>query len=458
MTDQALARKLDDAFAALTRIGQDLGRQTRGHGAVALMVLMAAKAVSDRDDPAKWYEIQRSLRAPGGQHRSHFQGLFLDILYRVVPVQAATELVTVLQAADNRALTAWVDHLAGLYIGPEVEAQRLFARWLDTKMDLLGNEMAELGQFFTPADVVRMMVDLAPLRADAKVLDPACGSGSFLASAISRLQENDGDRHAHLTGVELNSEVAALAALRLSLLGGDTSDIVSGARQPGYERKFDLILSAPPFGRSMARAELDALELQGMLNSRPSLNAEAAFVSYAAERLAPGGRAAMLIPPGFLYRSEDEAVRRHLVSRHQVAAVIMLPKGVLSPSTKLAPAVIMLRNPEGRDPGFVTFVDAMLLGRKERKRVALDAAEAEAITQAVRTGHAALDTLRVAQVDEDRIRAEHYDLRPETYLETPTVARQPLEERLSRLRKLDQRYAELARTTDALIEQLSKTR
>lgn len=162
-------------------------------------------------------------------------------------------------------------------------------------------------------------------------------------------------------------------------------------------------------------------------------------------------------PPGFLYREDDGKVRRELASRHQVAGVVMLPKGVLAPATKLAPAVILLRGRAANADQKTVFVDATQLGRKERRRHVLDDGDRAAIAETVKTGRPASDQIKVTLVDDRRLRDERYDLRPETYLreQAEPVQRRPLADRLAEVADLETRYADLARTTDDLIRRLS---
>jgi type I restriction-modification system DNA methylase subunit len=457
MNDLSTIRELDAALAFMTKVAQQSGQSTRGMGALAALSLIAARAQCERHDPADWYKLQQMVREEADDSSRQIHEAILRPLSQLVPTDYAVRLVSLILATGRMTLRAWVDHLGSLCVGTTPQAQGLFAQWIDKAVATASDDAADLGPLHTPANVVHTIVDLVWEPSAATILDPACGTGAFLASAFSRTQTGDDHSRPHLVGVEINADLAAVATLRLCLMGAFDPPVISGARPPGSGDKFDLILSSPPFGRNMSKAELDALNLQDAFRDLSKLSAESAFVAYAADRLTPKGRGALLIPPGFLYREDDGKVRRELASRHQVAGVVMLPKGVLAPATKLAPAVILLRGRAANADQKTVFVDATQLGRKERRRHVLDDGDRAAIAETVKTGRPASDQIKVTLVDDRRLRDERYDLRPETYLreQAEPVQRRPLAERMAEVADLATRYADLARTTDDLIRRLS---
>lgn len=457
MNDLSTIRELDAALAFMTKVAQQSGQSTRGMGALAALCLIAARAQCERHDPSDWYKLQQMVREEADGSSRQIHQAILRPLDQLVPTDHAIRLVSLILSMGRTTLRAWVDQLGSLYVGSSPQAQGLFAQWVDSAIEKVSDEAVELGHLHTPANVVHTIVDLVWEPSAATILDPACGTGAFLASVLSRTKRRDDHSRPHLVGVEINADLAAVATLRLCLMGAFDPDVISGARQPGRGEKFDLILSSPPFGVNMSKAELDALSLQDAFRDLSKLSAESAFVAYAADRLTTHGRAALLIPPGFLYREDDGKVRRELASRQQVAGVIMLPKGVLAPATKLAPAVILLRGRAAHADQKTVFVDATQLGRKERRRHVLDDGDRAAIAETVKTGQPASDQIKITLVDDRRLRDERYDLRPETYLreQAEPVQRRPLAERLAEVADLERRYADLARTTDDLIRRLS---
>src|SRR5260370_19647590 len=118
------------------------------------------------------------------------------------------------------------------------------------------------GQFFTPPNAVQLLVELVQLQSDEVILDPACGAGGFLA-ASARYLMHDGVRAdvftKNLWGIDKDSYLSKLAALRIALLVGSEANIWcadslawrSASGEPPGINGFalaDVILTNPPFG------------------------------------------------------------------------------------------------------------------------------------------------------------------------------------------------------------------
>src|SRR3989337_63300 len=130
----------------------------------------------------------------------------------------------------------------------------------------------EMGQFFTPREIVEFMVGvLAPTHKDY-VLDPACGSGGFLLHSMKYVREQllrthrekEAERlnwtfsHDRVFGVEINDQIARVAMMDMVLHDDGHSNIKCADALDSYERvdprgdiregRFDLLLTNPPFG------------------------------------------------------------------------------------------------------------------------------------------------------------------------------------------------------------------
>nr|MBC8455117.1 N-6 DNA methylase [Deltaproteobacteria bacterium] len=114
----------------------------------------------------------------------------------------------------------WID-------GPDAPADaRLDRIPLTSELDLFGLAYerffpevfkAEHGQFFTPRPLVELMTDMAEVRPGDRVLDPTCGSGTFLVVAQNR--------GAEVEGIEVDPELVALCRLNLALHGADPRSV-----------------------------------------------------------------------------------------------------------------------------------------------------------------------------------------------------------------------------------------
>ncbi len=100
-----------------------------------------------------------------------------------------------------------------------------------------------------------------------------------------------------------------------------------------------MLLANPPFS-----ARIDEATLDESLGSLQTSKAELLFVSRALQLLRPGGRTAIIVPDSVLFRQSKAAVslRRTLVTKHRVHAIISLPAGVFAPETDVKTSIIVL--------------------------------------------------------------------------------------------------------------------
>jgi len=205
----------------------------------------------------------------------------------------------------------------------------------------------------TPDAVVGLMLRLAPGEVRT-VLDPACGSGAFLIAAAERFADAD------LLGQEIDETAARLTAIRLALRT-DRADIRSGDSLRGdafTDREADLVVCAPPFNdRAWGHDELlgDPRWEYGL---PPRTESELAWVQHALAHTAPGGLAALLMPPAAANRRSGRRIRMELLRRGALRAVIALPPGAV-PNMAVALTVWVLRRPtpEERPSDEVLMVD-----------------------------------------------------------------------------------------------------
>ena len=230
----------------------------------------------------------------------------------------------------------------------------------------------DFGQYFTPRELIAFAVAmLEPKRTDL-VLDPACGSGGFLLYALdhvrreadARFSQNSLDSAEHyqywhefaeknLFGIDVNDELARVAKMNMiihddghtNIIGQDALDFPRDISEQNAGIKFggfDLILTNPPFGATIKRAEkgdgyLEQFALQQYLGvnydkrkrpaKRASIKTEIAFVERIHSFLKPGvGRAAVVLPDGILTNSSLQGVREWMLNHFQLLAVVSLPQ------------------------------------------------------------------------------------------------------------------------------------
>ncbi len=343
-----------------------------------------------------------------------------------------------------------------------------------------------LGQYFTPRDVIRMCVSaLNPTTGDL-VIDPACGSGAFLYEAIKYARDRGGGSPRCL-GVDLGQRSVRVATLlshavdpdALSVHRGNSIDgraytsneprewapfLKTHAERDGESRSWgawhrlqcDLLLTNPPFaGEIDDPSIIAAYESQRARGAsrKGAVGREHLFMERAVNLLAPGGRMAIVVPQGILANSTAAYLRKWVMSRCRVLAVVGLNPYSFLPYTGVKTAVLFLERPKpgefvpaeypiafitSREPGKDS--SGRTQGRSDYEKIGADLAaffseqrRPWAPTQ-TSTSATSVETVSVSEVTaHDRLDAEYYahDIRS-LYLDLRAKAPGRLGDRVAR--------------------------
>ncbi|MBA3315278.1 MAG: SAM-dependent DNA methyltransferase [Planctomycetaceae bacterium] len=236
-------------------------------------------------------------------------------------------------------------------------------RWLSMQADvkgdiyegLLARSAAEspkgAGQYFTPRELIRAIVDCVQPKADDTVCDPAAGTGGFLLAASQYVLDHfgsqlDKDEKKHLKngfvhGAELVPNTARLCIMNLYLHGidADPCPISSGADSlaSSPSTKYSVVLTNPPFGKKSsitivneegkAEKEDAAYERQDFWTT--TKNKQLNFLQHVKTLLKPTGRCAIVVPDNVLFEGgAGETVRKKLLEQCDVHTLLRLPTGI----------------------------------------------------------------------------------------------------------------------------------
>jgi SAM-dependent methyltransferase len=215
-------------------------------------------------------------------------------------------------------------------------------------------DSAASGAYRTPAPLAGLLADLIP-GSPARVLDPACGSGTLLAAVARR-----GARE--LYGQDALPVQARRSAVSLMLTAPEATVAVRAADSLRADAFPDLVVDAvlcnPPYGtRDWGHDEL-AYDPRWAYGVPARAESELAWVQHALAHLAPGGYAALLLPPATAGRASGRRVRAELVRSGALRAVIALPAGASVPlHVGLQIWVLQRPEPGGPERKSVLFVD-----------------------------------------------------------------------------------------------------
>ncbi|HEY0555110.1 MAG TPA: N-6 DNA methylase, partial [Thermoanaerobaculia bacterium] len=198
------------------------------------------------------------------------------------------------------------------------------------------------GQYFTPRRLIQSIVRCVQPdprgRPELAICDPACGTGGFLVLAYEWLlaeSRGDGDdaelaqrvRCGTYFGQELVRRPRRLALMNLFLHGlepeiklGDSIDLPPG------ERRFDVVLTNPPFGNKGANQAPGRPDLT-IKTSNKQLN----FLQHVVTLLKDGGRAAVIVPDNCLFADQAGEVFKVLTQECDLHTVLRLPNGTFTP-------------------------------------------------------------------------------------------------------------------------------
>ncbi len=207
----------------------------------------------------------------------------------------------------------------------------------ETMLQYLGAQ-ASAGQFRTPRHIIDFIVDIINPQKHETILDPACGTAGFLASAYQHIAgANAGnfsfsDQAAlarNLVGYDISPDMVKLATINLYLNHRQSPEVGVYDTLTSEERwndHYDVILANPPF---MSPKGGIRPHQRFFTNSTRS---EVLFVDYIISHLNEGGRAGVIVPESVIYQNTRAHIqlRRMLTDRYLVA-VISLPAGVFNP-------------------------------------------------------------------------------------------------------------------------------
>ena len=261
------------------------------------------------------------------------------------------------------------------------------------RMDAESTNM-EAGEYFTPRDVIRLLVDLL-VTPDAEALtkrgvirtiyDPTAGTGAMLSLAEERIAQLNPDAKVTVFAQELNEKTYSLCKADMLVKGQDVDNVKCGdtLMAPAFkEKKFDYCLANPPYGVEWKAAEA-AVEAEHGLGfsgrfgaGTPTISdGQLLFLQHIVSHLKPvkdgGGRAAIVFNGSPLFSggagSGESNIRGWLLSQDLLEAIIALPTDMFF-NTGLATYIWIISNRKSpARKGKVQLINGAELFGKRRK-------------------------------------------------------------------------------------------
>lgn len=223
------------------------------------------------------------------------------------------------------------------------------------------------GEFYTPADVVRALVEIVAPQAGMSVYDPTVGSGGMLIQTRDYIRENGGNpKDLSLAGQESIGTTWSICKMNMLLHGIPHADIrqEDTIRRPQHKAetgelaRFDRVLANPPFSQNYVKKNMEYPGRFSVWMPEKGKKADFMFVQHMLAVLKADGKMATVMPHGVLFRGGDERdARRHFIDRGWLEAIIGLPAGLFYGTG--IPACVLVMNKQGAQARkHVVFINA----------------------------------------------------------------------------------------------------
>jgi len=280
------------------------------------------------------------------------------------------------------------------------------------------------GEFYTPAEVVRICVEIADPQPNMSVYDPTVGSGGMLIQSRDYLQECGHDpRNLALYGQESIGTTWSICKMNMLLHGISHADIrqEDTLKNPAHMdegnelRRFDRVLANPPFSQNYSKKELKFAGRFPVFMPEKGKKADLMFVQHMLAVLKADGKLATVMPHGVLFRGgEEREARKYFIDKGYLEAVIGLPSNLFYGTG--IPACILVMNKAGaKERKQVLFINADREYREGKAQNYLRPEDLDKIVHAYRqgkkiTGYAEL-------VSREDIAAEDYNCNIRRYVD-----------------------------------------
>ncbi len=226
------------------------------------------------------------------------------------------------------------------------------------------------GEFYTPRQVVQLMVRLVDPKEGMSIYDPCSGLGGMLIYARNHVADNGGNpRNLQLAGQEANGTTWSISKMNMLLHGINDADLKNDDTlanpehlSDGELKRFDRVITNPPFSQNYDRSTLQHTErFRYGYTPEGGKKADLMFLQHMIAVLKPGGIVATVMPHGVLFRGGEEGnIRKRIIDDDLLDTVIGLGPNLFYGTG--IPAAILLLRAKGAKPaerrGKVLFINA----------------------------------------------------------------------------------------------------
>ena len=256
-----------------------------------------------------------------------------------------------------------IDLFANIKVGTkEAQEKDLLGRIYEYFLgQFAANELQKGGEFYTPACLVRTMVEiLEPY--EGRVYDPACGSGGMFVQSLKFIQRHQGNVHnLAIYGQEKNPTTWKLAKMNLAIrsIEGDLGKFAADTFTEDLHKdlKADFVMANPPFNLSDWGQEKLINDYRWKYGIPPKGNANYAWIEHMISKLSQNGKAAIILANGSLTSTtkEEAAIRKKIIDADLVDCIISMPTKLFY--TVTVPCSIWILNRNKKQKSHTLFIN-----------------------------------------------------------------------------------------------------
>jgi type I restriction enzyme M protein len=309
--------------------------------------ILFLKLFSEIDDQKEIPDVDRKLKWNfyKGKPADEILNYINDtVLLKISKLYKDDNIFSPLQIKDGNVLKKIIDKLDPLVltdINSDIKGDA-FEYFLKATT-ATGND---LGEYFTPRHIVKMMVKLVNPQITEKIYDPFCGTGGLLIESFrhiyNTMPHNESNKELLKKKTIYGNEItntARITKMNMILAGDGHSNIQmknSLADPSEIENRFDVVVTNMPYSQTTE---------YGSLYDIPTKNGDSICVQHcikAIDKTADNGRIAMVVPEGFLFRKDLQKTREYMLEKCNLQSLISLPQGVFLPYTGVKTNVLFL--------------------------------------------------------------------------------------------------------------------
>jgi type I restriction enzyme M protein len=249
------------------------------------------------------------------------------------------------------------------------------------------------GEFYTPGEVARLLVQIIEPQEGMELLDPTVGSGGLVIQSKQYVEQTGGNgRNLSLAGQDLNGTTWAICKMNMILHGINSSDIRQGDTliEPqhidahGELRRFDRVVANPPFSQNYSLTGMKYKERFKVFMPVGGKKADLMFVQHMVAVLKADGKLAVIMPHGVLFRGgAEKECRKRFIEDGILDAVISLPPGLFY-GTGIPACILVLNKAGAAKRDSVLIINADREYREGKNQNSLRPEDVEKITHVYR--------------------------------------------------------------------------